>query len=66
MKAQRNFLLVATLAAAAATPAVGQTVAPAVASGDSNKGAASIPDFSGIWAHLSWPDFEPPLAGPAR
>jgi len=23
----------------------------------------SIPDFSGIWAHLSWPDTEPPLAG---
>jgi hypothetical protein len=26
--------------------------------------AASIPDFSGVWAHLTWPDFEPPPAGP--
>jgi hypothetical protein len=24
----------------------------------------SIPDFSGIWGHLSLPPFEPPLAGP--
>jgi hypothetical protein len=24
----------------------------------------AIPDFSGIWAHLTWPDFEPPSAGP--
>src|SRR5215472_2464089 len=29
-----------------------------------SRGTPSIPDFSGIWAHLSWPDFEPPLAGP--
>jgi len=30
--------------------------------------AAAIPDFSGIWAHLTWPDVEPPLkgAGPVR
>jgi hypothetical protein len=30
--------------------------------------SAPIPDFSGIWAHLSWPDVEPPLqgAGPVR
>lgn len=24
----------------------------------------AVPDFSGIWAHLSFPDVEPPLAGP--
>src|SRR5262245_58268035 len=24
----------------------------------------SIPDFSGIWAHFTWPDFEPPIKGP--
>jgi hypothetical protein len=29
-----------------------------------SKEAASIPDFSGIWAHFTWPDFEPPIAGP--
>src|SRR5882672_6933510 len=30
--------------------------------------AAAIPDFSGIWAHLTFPDVEPPLkgAGPVR
>src|SRR5262252_5650814 len=29
---------------------------------------ASIPDFSGVWAHLTFPDVEPPLsgAGPVR
>ena len=33
-----------------------------------SQGKASIPDFSGIWAHLTWPDVEPPLsgAGPVR
>jgi hypothetical protein len=25
---------------------------------------AKIPDFSGIWAHMTWPDFEPPASGP--
>jgi hypothetical protein len=25
---------------------------------------ASIPDFSGTWAHFTWPDVEPPLTGP--
>jgi hypothetical protein len=62
---RRDFLLLVTLAAAATTPALGQTVAPAV--GQANSGtqvAASIPDFSGIWARISFPGFEPPLAGP--
>jgi hypothetical protein len=33
-----------------------------------SQGTASIPDFSGIWAHLTVPDVEPPLsgAGPVR
>jgi hypothetical protein len=26
--------------------------------------AAAIPDFSGVWAHLALPGFDPPLAGP--
>jgi hypothetical protein len=56
-------LALSTLVAAAATPASGQTAAPAVAAGSGTQGEASIPDFSGIWAHLSWPDFEPPPAG---
>jgi hypothetical protein len=47
----RNFLsLVAVVVAT--TPAWGQA-AP-----------LSVPDFSGVWAHLTWPDFEPPLSGP--
>jgi hypothetical protein len=24
----------------------------------------AVPDFSGIWAHFTWPDFEPPVNGP--
>jgi hypothetical protein len=50
---------------AAAMPAWAQTVAPAAESADSGTRApASIPDFSGIWAHLIWPDVEPPPSGP--
>jgi hypothetical protein len=48
------------LAAAAVTLASGQT---AVAAESRTQSDASIPDFSGVWAHLSWPDFEPPVAG---
>src|SRR5262252_6852284 len=61
-----DFLLSVTLAAVVVTPALGQDVAPAVGttSAGGTKSAASIPDFSGIWAHMTWPDFEPPAAGP--
>jgi hypothetical protein len=65
MKLQRrDFLLVMTLAAAAATPAFGQAVAPTVwpANGGS-EGAEVIPDFSGIWVH-ALPGFEPLSSGP--
>ena len=33
-----------------------------------SQSTAPIPDFSGIWAHLTFPDVEPPLsgAGPVR
>ena len=59
-----DFLLWVTLAAAA--PAWGQNVTPAVGPASTNaiQGGTSVPDFSGIWAHLTWPDVEPPLAGP--
>jgi hypothetical protein len=52
--------------AAAAMPALGQGLAPASRPADTGdiQSASSIPDFSGIWAHLTWPDFEPPLAAP--
>src|SRR6202044_2148819 len=53
------------LVAVISSPAIGQTVPPTVGSIDLGaRGATSIPDFSGIWAHLTWPDFEPPLEGP--
>jgi hypothetical protein len=56
----RDFLLPVTLVAAAA-PAFAQTAAPAAA----RQGAASIPDFSGIWGHpYLTGGFEPPLSGP--
>src|SRR5271163_313588 len=66
MIAQRDVLLLAALAALAAmaaTPAWAQalTVAPA---GAGTQGVASIPDFSGIWSHPSFPGFEPPASGP--
>src|SRR6266481_3236586 len=62
---RRDILLLVTLAVAAASPASGQTVAPAVAATSSvEHGAAVIPDFSGIWRHPSLPGFEPPASGP--
>jgi hypothetical protein len=51
---RRNFLLLVALAAAAATPVLGQAAAP----------TASIPDFSGLWAHPWLPGFEPLASGP--
>src|SRR6516164_2259836 len=65
MKVQRDFLLVVTLAAAAATPVFGQSVAPTVGSANSGKeSGASIPDISGKWLHPSIPGFEPLSSGP--
>src|SRR5882724_5779659 len=54
MLQRRNFLSLIILAAMAATPDVGQAAAT----------AASIPDFSGMWAHQSIPGFEPLATGP--
>jgi hypothetical protein len=58
---RRDFLLFVVLTAGAAMPAGAQTVAPAT--GPAN-GGASMPDFSGIWSHPSFPGFEPPASGP--
>src|SRR5215472_34901 len=56
-----DFLLLVALTAA--TTAFGQTVAtdrqPA-----GKSPAASVPDFSGIWAHPFLTGFEPPASGP--
>jgi hypothetical protein len=47
MHGQRDFVLLVTLAAAAAVPAWGQAIKQA---GSGAQGAASTPDFSGVWA----------------
>jgi hypothetical protein len=57
---RRNILCLVALTAMAATPALGQTAAPG--SGSAKQGA--IPDFSGIWRHMSLPGFEPLASGP--
>jgi hypothetical protein len=52
MHSQRDFLLLATLAAAAATPALGQDAAPAAsAASNTTQSAASAPDFSRLWSN---------------
>ncbi len=66
MHKQRTFLLFAIFAAAAATPARGQTSVPAAGSATSGaQGPASIPDFSGMWGNpFLTGGFEPPPSGP--
>jgi hypothetical protein len=60
---RRDFLF--CMALAAATPALAQTVPPAVAPvTTSAKSAIPIPDFSGRWAHPFLTGFEPPRSGP--
>jgi len=61
----RKLFLLATLAAAAATPAWAQT-APSVDGRTScaAQSASSVPDFSGLWTHMSLPGFEPLASGP--
>jgi hypothetical protein len=65
MNVRRHFFSLSMLAAAVAPPAFGQEVLPAagIAGGDTQN-AATIPDFSGIWAHPYFPGFEPPASGP--
>jgi len=60
-----NFLLLASLAAAAAAPALGQNTAPAAgAASTAKQSAASIPDLSLLWANSLGPGFSPPASGP--
>jgi hypothetical protein len=64
MNVRRNLLVLVTLAAAA-SPAAGQQAAPVAAQAKiSPQGAASVPDFSGIWRHGSLPWLVPPASGP--
>ena len=59
-----DFLLLA-VAAAAATPALGQDATPGREAVKSAKPiAASIPDFSRMWANSLGPGFSPPASGP--
>src|SRR5262245_35828590 len=55
-----NFLLLASLAAAAVAPAFGQNSGPAAGATQS---AASVPDFSQLWANSLGPGFSPPASG---
>lgn len=64
MNAQRNLLVLLTLAAVAG-PVSGQQAASAAEQTNSgSQSAASIPDFSGIWHHNSLPALVPPASGP--
>jgi hypothetical protein len=59
------FTSICSFAVVVAIQARAQTAAPAGAPADRGaQDTAAIPDFSGIWAHLTWPDAEPPLTGP--
>jgi hypothetical protein len=62
MLVRRDFLCVTTLAACAAIAAAGlpTITRPALAQG----AQTTIPDFSGIWSHPSFPGFEPRASGP--
>lgn len=64
MRGSGIFLLLVTMDGGG-DAASGQTVAPGVGSATSGaQSAASMADFSGIWAHRYLPGFEPPAAGP--
>jgi hypothetical protein len=65
MRSPQDALLLMSVSATAAMLASAGAVAAADRQAVSTlQSAASIPDFSGIWTHLTWPAFEPPLAGP--
>src|SRR5499427_4200823 len=58
---RRDFPLLVALAAGAVMSAWAQAETPAARPAN---GGASIPAFSGIWSHPSFPGFEPPASGP--
>ena len=65
MRRQRNFFLLIALAAAIATPVLGQTIASGGGPASvTTNGTASIPQFTGAWNHPAFPWFEPPASGP--
>ena len=63
--ALRDFISLVTMVAAISTAAWAQEVSPAARpTGSDARRAASIPDFSGTWAHPYLTGFEPPASGP--
>src|SRR5712675_2743872 len=64
MSMQRNFFLIVAMATVAAMPAMAQTNPAAGPAASQTQGAASIPNFSRVWTHPSFPWFEPPVSGP--
>src|SRR5262245_31744650 len=62
---RRDFLLFMTMLSAIVTSAWAQSAAPTTGpTGSNTRSAASIPDFSGVWAHPYLTGFEPPASGP--
>ena len=65
MDMRRGSFLLFALAAMAATPALGLDAGPAVgAASTAPQSAASVPDFSRLWANSLGPGFSPPASGP--
>src|SRR5262245_24516783 len=64
MHMQRDFLVFAAVAAVAAMPAMAQAPSAAGPAGGEQRSVASIPDFTRVWTHPSFPWFEPPASGP--
>jgi len=62
---RREFLIIVTMVSAISTPAGAQAIPPTASpAGGDTQSAASIPDFSGVWAHPYLTGFEPPASGP--
>jgi hypothetical protein len=61
MKMLRDLLLFVTLMAGGLPAVITQSATPAAAL---ERGAASVPNLSGVWSHPALPWFEPPASGP--
>jgi hypothetical protein len=59
---QWDLCFLTILAATITAPAAAQVQSSPTA-GDATP-ASAVLDMSGVWAHLTWPDFEPPPSGP--
>ncbi|HLK83984.1 MAG TPA: hypothetical protein VKT99_21175 [Xanthobacteraceae bacterium] len=65
MNVRRSLRLLVAVGSAISTPAWTQAAPPTAGPAQSiAPGAASIPDFSGTWAHPYLTGFEPPASGP--